>query len=243
MTDAFSRTELLLGPAAMQRLAAARVIIFGVGGVGSWCAESLARTGIGTLTLVDSDTVAPSNINRQLMATTATIGRAKVDVLRRRLRDINPDLVVHALRTRYSEEWSEQYHLDRYDVVVDCIDSRPDKLALLVAATNTRAAVFSSMGAARKIDPTAVSTAEYWHVRGCPLGAALRKAMKRKHITLPKPVQCVYSEELLDNAHPAPEPKANGTLAHITAIFGFTLAGLVVEHLITSTFAQTDISS
>lgn len=234
MQDIFNRVELLLGRETMKRITSCRIMIVGVGGVGSWCAESLVRSGIGHLTIVDSDSVCASNINRQLMATTATVGRAKVDVLRERLLEINPDADVTAMQRVYRGEDNAFFRLEDYDYIIDCIDSLKDKMALLLNATATKATVFSSMGAALKMDPSQIKVAEYWKVRGCPLGAALRKKMKRAGQKPAKPVMCVYSEELLENKGIGEVPRegnSNGTLAHITAIFGFTLAGLVMKDL------------
>ena len=234
MQDIFNRVELLLGTDMTRHLASCRVIVVGVGGVGSWCAESLVRSGIGHLTIVDSDVVCPSNVNRQLMATTETIGRVKVDALRERLVKINPDADIKAINARYSDETNADFHLDDYDYIIDCIDSLKDKMALLLNATKTHATVFSSMGAAMKVDPTKVKVTEYWKVRGCPLGAAIRKRMKRAKVKPSKPILCVYSEELLENkgiGEVEREGNSNGTLSHITAIFGFTLAGLVMKHI------------
>ncbi len=231
----FARTERLVGTQGLQKLAAARVILFGTGGVGSWCAEALVRSGISHLTLVDSDCVDETNINRQLMATTRTVGKVKVEVLRDRLLEINPEADITALQRRYT--LGAGFQLDGYDYIIDAIDSLTDKANLLLEASHCPGAVYSSMGAACKKDPTQVRVAEFFEVRGCPLGAALRKRM-RKNGTLPaKPILCVYDAEVLPNLGPGQEPvpgKAviNGTLAHITGIFGFTLAGLVIQDIL-----------
>ncbi len=235
---AFShRTALLLGQETMSLVAQKRVIIFGVGGVGSWCAEGLVRSGVEHLTIVDFDCVSQSNINRQLMATQSTVGKPKVEVLKERLLDINPQADIQAVQSVYSEETAESFHLEQYDYVLDCIDSLKDKAHLLLHATGFKATVFSSMGAALKINPCGIKVAEYWKVRGCPLGAALRKKMKRAKVAPAKPVMCVYSEELLENKgqqqteNNADSRLPNGSLVHITAIFGFTLAGLVMQDI------------
>ena len=238
--EIFNRAELLLGADGMERLASARVILFGVGGVGSWCAEGLVRSGIRHLTLVDADVVAPTNINRQRMATIHTIGRNKVDVLRDILLEINPEAEIQAVHGRFSDTTASSFDLTSYDYIVDAIDALKDKASLILHATATPATFFSSMGAACKVDPTRIRVASFWNVRGCPLGAMLRKKL-RKAGTLPaKDFQCVYSEELLPNRGvdtALPEElkfdKAahNGSLAHITAIFGFTLAGLVIQDI------------
>lgn len=234
MEGIFDRVELLLGEELMQRLAQVRVIVFGVGGVGSWCVEGLIRNGVKHITIVDADCVSVTNVNRQLMATTKTIGEVKVDALRRRLLEINPDAEVVAVHDVYSEENNKSFHLDEYDYIIDCIDSLKDKIALLLNASNTKATVLSSMGAALKVDPTQIKVAEYWKVRGCPLGAMMRKKMKRAGVKPAKPIMCVYSEELLENKKVSSETcsykaQINGSLMHITAIFGLTLAGLVTR--------------
>ena len=233
--NAFARTERLLGTDGLQKLSASRVILFGTGGVGSWCAEALVRSGIGHLTIVDPDCVDESNINRQLPATTRTIGEPKVQVLRERLLEINPACEILALQDRYT--LGADFHLSGYDAIVDAIDSLTDKVNLLLEASNTRAAVFSSMGAACKMDLTKVRVAEFFDVRGCPLGAALRKRMRRNRTLPAKKILCVYDEEVLPNLGPEQDPGpgkaiANGTLAPITGIFGFTLAGLVIQHIV-----------
>ena len=231
---AFARTERLIGANGLQKLSDTRVILFGTGGVGSWCAEALVRSGIGHLTMVDPDCVDETNINRQLPATSLTVGQPKVQVLQKRLLEINPLCEVTALQERYC--LGTDFGLADYDIIVDAIDSLTDKVNLLLEAASTPAAVFSSMGAACKMDPTKVRVAEFFEVRGCPLGAALRKRM-RKNGTLPaKPILCVYDEEVLPNLGPEQDPGpgkaiANGTLAPITGIFGFTLAGLVIQHI------------
>ena len=254
----YRRTELLLGTDVMEYLSKKRVIIFGVGGVGSWCAESLVRSGIVHLTLVDSDRVCITNINRQLMATCQTVGKVKVDVLRERLLEINPNAEIQALQEIYCRENAESFHLETYDYVVDAIDSLQNKADLILHATSLSVGFVSSMGAALKMDSTRIQVAEFWKVKGCPLGAALRKRFKRLKQFPKRKFLCVFSDELLQNKgvnhscgtehclcpkaqigpgrqelvnHEWCSQKAqiNGTMAHITAIFGFTLAGMVVE--------------
>ncbi|MDR1407265.1 MAG: tRNA threonylcarbamoyladenosine dehydratase [Tannerella sp.] len=255
----FQRTALLLGDEAMRKMAVARVIIFGVGGVGSWCAESLVRSGIRRLTIVDSDRICVTNINRQLMATTRTVGEVKVDALKNRLLEINPKAEINALQMIYGEETSAFFRLEDYDYIIDAIDSLENKTRLILAATRTDAVFFSSMGAALKMDPLKIQVAEFWKVKGCPLGAALRRKLNKTERPARK-FLCVFSEEVLENRgrnascgtekclcpkvqsgpgdpylvnHEWCSLKAqiNGTLAHTTAIFGFTLAGLVVQDI------------
>ena len=222
--EIFQRLELLLGEEAMSRIAEKRVIIFGVGGVGSWCAESLVRSGIKHLTIVDSDSVCASNINRQLMATTETVGRVKVEVLRERLLSINPSAEITALQQIFTAETAESFELDTYDYIIDAIDSLKDKALLILMACQTKAKFYSSMGAALKLDPTKIQVAEFWKVQGDPLARALRNRFKREKTFPKRKFQCVYSDELVE-----PKGDGKGSLAHITAIFGFMLAGLVIQ--------------
>ena len=225
--DIFQRSELLLGAEAMERIAEKRVIVFGVGGVGSWCAESLVRSGIKHLTIVDSDSVCASNINRQLMATTQTVGQIKVDVLRERLLSINPAAEITALHEFFTAETADSFHLESYDYIIDAIDTLKDKTLLILMACNTQAKFFSSMGAALKLDPTRIKIAEFWKVQGDPLARVLRKRFKREGQYPARKFQCVYSDELVE-----PQGEGKGSLVHITAIFGFMLAGLVVQDAI-----------
>jgi len=256
----FQRTELLIGKSRMDRLRAKRVIIFGIGGVGSWCAESLVRSGIQHLTIVDSDRVCVTNINRQLMATTKTVGKVKTEVLKERLLEINPTAHINALQMIYSKDNYESFHLEEYDFIIDAIDSFANKIHLIQKATLTNAVLFSSMGAALKMDPTRIKVAEFWNVDGCPLGAALRKKIRQSGVIVSKKFMCVYSDELLENqgenascgtekclcpkALNGPgdpelvdhewcslKAKINGTTSHMPAMFGLTIAGLVTQSI------------
>lgn len=256
----FKRTELLLGRDVMDVIAEQRIIIFGVGGVGSWCAESLVRSGIKYITLVDSDRICITNINRQLMATFKTVGQVKVDALKNRLLEINPKAEITTFQQIYSAETADSFHIDTYDYIIDAIDSLENKALLIRKACETKSTFFSSMGAALKMDPMKVDVAEFWKVKGCPLAAALRRKFKKMHEFPARKFKCVYSEELLKNNgfnsscgteaclcpktdkgpgdpnlinHEWCSSKAqiNGTLAHTTAIFGFTIAGLVMQDI------------
>jgi tRNA A37 threonylcarbamoyladenosine dehydratase len=225
--EIFQRSELLLGAEAMDRIAEKRVIVFGVGGVGSWCAESLVRSGIRHLTIVDSDSVCASNINRQLMATTETIGRVKVDVLKDRLLTINPAAEITAIHEFFTIETADSFHLDTYDYIIDAIDSLKDKALLILMACQTEAAFFSSMGAALKLDPTLIKVDEFWKIQGDPLARVLRKRFKREGQYPSRKFLCVYSDELVE-----PQGEGKGSLVHITAIFGFMLASLVIQDIV-----------
>ncbi len=275
----FSRVERLLGEKGLCKLQETRVIVFGVGGVGSWCAECLVRTGIQQLTIVDADTVNITNVNRQLMATTETIGRMKVEALKERLLTINPQALITAVARLFTKETAAEFHLQDYDYIIDAIDSLKDKAQLILEACRTQATLFSSMGAALKIDPTRIRVAEFWKVEGDPLARAIRKKFKALGEFPEKKFLCVFSDErwvapesqttlsrggecVTDGEAESEESEGekketmgerqetgeegrevrdqngellyrkaqvNGSLAHITAIFGFTLAGLVVR--------------
>lgn len=232
------REALLLGEEAVKNIAEARVILFGVGGVGSWCAEALVRSGVQHLTMVDFDLVAPSNINRQLPATAATVGKQKVDVMRLRLLEINPNADIVAISKPYNEQTAAEFHLNEYDVVIDAIDSLADKANLILEVAGYKNVLLvSSMGAARKFDPSKIAVAEFWSVTGCPLARALRNNFKKTGRFPRRKFKCVYSTELLDNqdlggegAEAPAGKRPNGTVAHITGIFGLTLASLVISH-------------
>lgn len=254
----YNRTTRLLGLNAMEALSQTHVIIVGVGGVGSWCAEGLVRSGITHLTLVDSDRVCITNVNRQLMATVKTVGQVKVEALKNRLLDINPHADIVAIQQIFSEDNHADFHLADYDYIIDAVDSLKDKVSLILHACQSPAVFFSSMGAALKVDPTQIRVAEFWQVQGCPLAATLRRRFRKLHQFPAHRFYCVYSPEVQPNCGSATTcgtdrclcPKAtqgpgdptllnhewcstkaqiNGTTAHITGIFGLTLSGLVIN--------------
>lgn len=204
--EIFQRTALLLGEPYLEKAANTRVILFGIGGVGSWCAEALIRAGIGHLTMVDSDVVSVTNINRQLPATTKTVGKPKIEVLKERLSEINPDANIIGLQEIYSPETCESFALDTYDFIIDAIDSLSNKVHLIQQATKTNAVFFSSMGAALKTDPTRIKVTEFWKVNGCPLAAALRSRIRKLGGT-GKKFLCVYSDEIFPNQGEDPDSK------------------------------------
>lgn len=211
-----------------------KVIQFGIGGVGSWCTEALVRAGIDNLTIVDCDVVSASNINRQLIATTKTIGMAKVEVMKERLLDINPDARITAIKERYCAETADQFNLDEYDYVIDAIDSLADKALLILRACESEARLISSMGAAGKTDPQKVRVAEFWKVNVCPLARALRNRFKKAKTFPAKKFMAVYSEEL-------PAQKIDSTtldtgtrlqlkpFVQVTATFGMHMAAEVIN--------------
>jgi len=248
----FSRSEALLGAKAMKRLAVAHVLVVGVGGVGSWCAEALVRTGLGHITLVDDDTVVESNLNRQCPATKATLGRPKVEAMRDRLLAINPACDVTAICARYSGE-AESFPLQqkkRFHLVIDAIDSVDCKAELILSATEAGIPVVSSMGAALRTDPTKVRVTRFEKVEGDGLAKALRQRFKKLQRFPAAKFNCVWSGEQLLNTEDQRNgeeqkgsdslilcvKKTKGSLMPVTATFGMCLASEAIRE-ITSRFA------
>lgn len=242
---ATSRSALALGIPAMEMLGRVRVMVLGLGGVGSWAAEALVRTGVRHMALVDADCVAVSNVNRQAPATMATVGRPKTEAMAARLRDIAPDVELELFTATYCEATASGFDFESYDYVIDAIDSLADKQLLIInVAACRRPVLFSSMGAALKMDPGKIEVAEFWKVHGCPLAAALRSRMRRAGTFPARKVMCVFSPERLPN-HPEalegidlPDSSmrfgkvaVNGSLCHITATFGLRLASLVISDI------------
>jgi tRNA A37 threonylcarbamoyladenosine dehydratase len=232
----FERTEILIGEAGIARLAQTHIFLAGLGGVGSWCAEALARAGVGRLTLVDMDTVAASNINRQLPATLSTVGRSKAEVMAERIRDIHPDCAL-TVRTDFitPDNVAEQLPADT-DWVVDCIDSLSCKLALIETAHRRGLPVAASMGAGNKLDPTRVRVSDISKTEVDPLAREVRSRLRRRGIH--KGVLCVWSNEPGRPPRP-PEPTSqgraravNGTISYLPPLFGLMLAGAVVQRIL-----------
>lgn len=225
----FSRVELLLGGETLAALAKTRVAVFGVGGVGGWCAEALARSGVGRLMLVDFDRVAESNINRQIMATGASVGAVKVEVLARRLREINPALDLEIRAQFYDAASAASFRLEDFDYAIDAIDSLESKMALIRHALSIPSlTLYSSMGAARKIDMFAIRATDFRKVCGDALARALRQRFRKAGGMPERRFTCVWSPEMRENLGVSVE-RANGTVAHVTAAFGLALASLVIR--------------
>ena len=192
MLNQFSRTELLLGKEAMEKLAASRVAVFGIGGVGGYTVEALARSGVGAIDLIDDDKVCLTNINRQIIATRKTVGKYKVDVAAERIADINPEVKVCTYKIFYTPETAEQFDFSQYDYIVDAIDTVTGKIALVVNANAAGTPIISSMGAGNKMDPTAFEVADIYKTSVCPLAKVMRRELKRRGI---KKLKVVYSKE------------------------------------------------
>ncbi len=231
----FSRTELLLGMDAMQRLHNSRVAVFGIGGVGGYTVEALARSGIGTLDLIDSDTISLSNVNRQLLATHSSIGKLKVDVAKERILDIYPQAVVNTYSVFYTPETADQFDFSQYDYIVDAIDTVTGKLCLAERAFAAGTPIISCMGAGNKLEGTAFCVADISKTSICPLARVMRKELKKRGINHMK---VVYStEEALTPVGAEEEAAATGkrqipgSTSYIPGIAGLLLAGEVIKDL------------
>ena len=192
MLNQFSRTQLLFGKEAMERLYNARVAVFGVGGVGGYTVEALARSGIGTLDLIDDDKVCLTNLNRQILATRKTVGKYKVDVAEERIHDINPDAVVNTYKTFYMPDTADQFDFSQYDYVVDAIDTVKGKLELVMQAQATGTPIISCMGAGNKLDASALEVADIYDTSVCPLARVMRAELRKRGV---KHLKVVYSKE------------------------------------------------
>ena len=192
MLNAFSRTQLLIGQEGIEALKSSRVAVFGIGGVGGYTVEALARSGVGALDLIDDDKVCLTNINRQIIATRKTIGKYKVDVAEERIHDINPDCVVRTYKTFYMPDTADQFDFSAYDYVVDAIDTVTGKLELIEQAQKAGTPIISSMGAGNKMDPTAFEVTDLYKTSVCPLAKVMRRECKKRGI---KKLKVVYSKE------------------------------------------------
>lgn len=232
--ESFLRTEMLLGADAMARLADAHVAVFGIGGVGSWCAEALARAGVGQLTLVDNDIVGNTNLNRQAEALLSTIGLEKTEAMAQRIRDIHPSCVLHLIPEKYEAEHRERFFLQPYNYIVDAIDLVSCKLDLIETAMVRKIPIISSMGTGNKLDPTQFQITDLSKTHGCPLARILRKELKRRGILHHK---VVYSPErpVTPEQREAPPPGRRSVPASapwVPPVAGFILAGTVIQDLI-----------
>lgn len=224
MESWYERTEQLLGSEGIEKLAKARVAVFGVGGVGGYVVEALARCGIGALDLIDNDVVAPGNLNRQIIATLSTLGKAKVEAARDRVMDINPQCRVSIYKTFYLPDTAESFDFKNYDYVVDAIDTVSGKLMLAEQARAAGTPIISAMGAGNKLDPTAFKVADIYETRVCPLARVMRRELRKKGI---ESLKVVYSEE-----EPRSTGDTPGSVSFVPSVAGLILAGEVVKDLL-----------
>lgn len=230
--DQFSRTELLVGAEGIERLRNSRVAVFGIGGVGGYVVEALARSGVGTLDLIDNDKVSLTNLNRQIIAMHSTIGRYKVDVAKKRVLDINPAAVVNTYRTFFVPETAADFDFHAYDYVVDAIDTVTGKIQLIVQADSACTPVISCMGAGNKMDPTAFRVADIYQTSVCPLAKVMRRELKKRGI---RKLKVVYSEEVPIEVKAAAETEKKripGSNAFVPSVAGLIIAGEVVRELL-----------
>lgn len=243
MENQFSRTELLIGAEGTARLKASRVAVFGIGGVGGYVMEALARSGVGTLDLIDNDRVCLTNLNRQIIAMHSTIGEYKVDAARKRVLDINPEAVVHTYKTFFMPETASEFNFYAFDYVVDAIDTVTGKIQLVMQADRAHTPIISSMGAGNKMNPAAFKVADIYQTRVCPLAKVMRRELKKRGIS---GLKVVYSEEVPIGTHSEEEvleiagendtgktrKRTPGSNAFVPAAAGLIIAGEVVKDLL-----------
>ena len=233
MLDQFSRTELLYGREALDKLASSRVAVFGIGGVGGYTVEALVRSGVGALDLIDSDRVSLTNLNRQIIATTKTIGRYKVDVAEERAKEIAPGCQIRTYKTFYLPETQDQFDFRQYDYVVDAIDTVAGKLVIIENADRAGVSVISSMGAGNKVDPSAFEVADIYKTSVCPLAKVIRRECRKRGIDS---LKVVYSKEKAITPMESEEKDPNrrsipGSTAFVPSVCGLIIAGEVINDL------------
>ena len=235
MKEQFARTQLLLGTEGLEKLAKARVAVFGIGGVGGYVVEALARSGVGAFDLIDNDTVCLSNLNRQIIATQNTIGQYKVDVMKERILSINPEAVVNARRCFYLPETADQFDFSEYSYVVDAVDTVTAKIDIIMQAQKAGVPVMSSMGAGNKLDPTKFQVADIYKTSVCPLAKVMRRELKKRGV---KKLKVVYSTEEALTPITSAVPKGSsrrstpGSIAFVPSVAGLIIAGEVIKDLI-----------
>ncbi len=240
MVNQFSRTELILGENSIEKLKNSYVAIFGVGGVGGYVCEALARSGVGKFDLIDSDTVSLTNINRQIIATHSTVGKYKVDVMKDRILDINPEAIVNVHKCFFLPETANEFEFDKYDYIVDAVDTVTAKIELVMKAKEMNVPIMCSMGAGNKLDPTKFKVADIYKTNVCPLAKVMRRELKARGV---KKLKVVYSEELpitpneevmqkCKEAEVCDKRSLPGSIAFVPSVAGLVIAGEVVKDLV-----------
>lgn len=240
MLNEFSRTELLIGKEGMERLKNAKVAVFGVGGVGGYVVEALARSGVGTLELIDNDKVSLTNINRQIIAVHSTVGQYKVDVARERILDINPAAVVNTYKTFFLPETASEFNFYDYDYIVDAIDTVAGKIALIMQADRAHTPIISSMGAGNKLDATAFQVADIYATSVCPLAKVMRRELKKRGV---QKLKVVYSQEkptvpekeidvTSENDTGVIKRRVPGSVSFVPSVVGLIIAGEVIKDVL-----------
>lgn len=235
MSEQFSRTELLIGKEGIEKLSKSRVAVFGIGGVGGYVVEALVRSGIGAIDIIDNDTVCESNINRQIYATTKTLGKNKVDVAKERILEINPNIKVKTFQMFFTPQTADEFDFSNYDYIVDAIDTVVGKLSLIEKAKEYGVPIICSMGAGNKLDPTKFEVADISKTSVCPLARVIRTELKKRKI---KDVKVVYSKEQPikpnSNLNPQTNKQTPGSIAFVPSVAGLIIAGEVIKDIILS---------
>lgn len=235
MKEQYSRSELLLGSEAMDKLKNSRVAVFGVGGVGGFAVEALARCGVGTLDLIDNDTVSITNINRQIIALHSTIGKLKTEVAAERVHDIDPDIKVNVHSCFFMPDTADNFDFTQYDYVVDAIDTVTGKIEIIMRAKAAGVPVISAMGAGNKLDPSAFRVTDIYKTKGCPLARVMRRELKKRGV---EKLKVVYSEEEPITPRNSSEEPQNGrrsvpgSVSFVPSVAGLILAGEVIKDII-----------
>lgn len=224
MFEKFVRTEMLIGKENLQKLKNSHVAVFGIGGVGGYVTEAIARAGIGKIDIIDNDTVTESNINRQIIATTKTIGKLKVDVMKERLLDINPEIQVNAFDFLYLPETANVFDFSKYDYIVDAVDNVTAKIQLVLQAKESNTPIISSMGTGNKLDPTAFMVSDIYKTEVCPLAKVMRTELKKRGI---KKLKVVYSKE-----QPVTNQRPPASISFVPSVAGLIIASEVVKDII-----------
>lgn len=234
MPNQFTRTEMLLGSEAVHKLKQCRIAVFGIGGVGGYTVEALARSGVGTLDLIDNDTVSLTNINRQIIALHSTVGMNKTDAAKKRLLDINPNIKINTYNTSFTPENSGEFNFSQYDYIVDAIDTVSGKIELAVQADKANVPIISSMGAGNKLDPTRFEVSDIYKTSVCPLARVMRRELKKRNI---RKLKVVYSkEEALSPKCESDEDsgmkrQTPASIAYVPSVVGLIIAGEVINDI------------
>lgn len=224
MSQIFSRTEILIGAKNLQKLQNSHIAVFGIGGVGGYVTEALARAGVGNIDIIDDDTVNETNINRQIIATTKTIGQLKVDVMKKRLLEINPEIKVNAYNIRYLPETDDNFDFSKYDYVVDAVDCVTAKIELVMQAQKCNTPIISSMGTGNKLDPTKFEVCDIFKTSVCPLAKVMRYELKKRGV---KKLKVVYSKEI-----PVTNSRPPASISFVPSVAGLIIASEVVKDII-----------
>lgn len=224
MFEKFLRTEMLIGKENLQKLKNSHIAVFGIGGVGGFVTEALARTGVGKIDIIDNDTISESNINRQIIATTKTIGKLKVDVMKERLLDINPEIQVNTFDILYLPETADVFDFSKYDYIVDAVDNVTAKIQLVLQANQSNTPIISSMGTGNKLDPTAFMVSDIYKTEVCPLAKVMRTELKKRGV---KKLKVVYSKE-----KPITNQRPPASISFVPSVAGLIIASEVIKDII-----------